>query len=164
MDKIQSDKTKCFKCDNTAEFKYRPSISMCANCFGFHVIRKKFRQNLRNQVDVIGKHNEIILFIDGTLESVVALKLFAENLDQNNKLSKVKKVSKQEESHDVPKLSKNKLKKQNKKDVIKKMFITGKAVFLDFKILLSDYANFFGKFICLIDNFKMMRILSQRSC
>jgi hypothetical protein len=87
--------------------------------------------------------------MDGTLESVVALKLFAENLDQNNKISKVKKVKEvpqQEQSGTTPKLSKNQLKKQKKKDVIKKMFMTGKAVFIDFKVLLADYASLFGKF------------------
>jgi hypothetical protein len=46
-------------------------------------MKKKFRQNLRNQVDVIGKKNEITAFIDGTLQSICMLKLFAENLEKN---------------------------------------------------------------------------------
>ena len=34
----------------------------------------------------------------------------------------------------------------NKKNIFKKMFITGRAVFIDFRILISDHLDFLGKF------------------
>lgn len=37
------------------------------------------------------------------------------------------------------------MKKRNKKKILKKMFITGKAVFFDFRFLLKDHLDFFGK-------------------
>ena len=78
----QSKKT-CFKCKESAAFKFRKNLSICSSCFDFYVLRKKFRQNLRNQVDVIGKENQVVAFLDGTLPSVVLLKLLAENLEGN---------------------------------------------------------------------------------
>jgi hypothetical protein len=49
---------------------------------------KKFRKNVRNQVDVVGKKNEIVAFIDGTLQSVVMLQLFSQNLHRKEVKSK----------------------------------------------------------------------------
>jgi hypothetical protein len=50
------------------------------------------------------------------------------------------------------KISKNKLKKKNKKNTLKKMFITGKAVFFDFRILLEGHLDFFGKSVITTSN------------
>ena len=73
----------CFKCKKKSHFKYRRNMYICVDCFDFYVMKKKFRQNIRNQVDIIGKKNEIVAFLDGTLQSVCMLKLFAENLEKN---------------------------------------------------------------------------------
>ena len=82
MDKVEI-LMECFKCKGKAVFKYKSNLNICANCFNFHVFKKKFRQNLRNQVDIIGKDNFIVAFLDGTLESVCMVHLLAENLELN---------------------------------------------------------------------------------
>jgi hypothetical protein len=60
------------------------------------------------------------------------------------------------------KLSKNKLKKLKKKNVLKKMFISGKAVFFDFRFLIKDHLDFLGKHI-LRNNKKKIKIVNQKS-
>ena len=42
------------------------------------------------------------------------------------------------------KISKSQLKKRNKKKTFKRMFIQGKAVFIDFRDLLQDHSDFLG--------------------
>ena len=73
----------CFKCKAKAHFNYKGKIPVCTTCFELQIIKKKFRQNLRKQVDIIGKENYVVAFLDGTLESVVVAKILGENLDRN---------------------------------------------------------------------------------
>ena len=42
------------------------------------------------------------------------------------------------------KLSKNKKKKKKGKNVFKKMFIQGRAMFIDFRFLIENHLNFLG--------------------
>ena len=87
------NKKTCFKCKQAATLKYRRDLLICRECFDLYVVRKKFRQNMRNQVDVIGKSNQIVAFLDGTLQSACLVKLFAENLKRNSPALKSKTES-----------------------------------------------------------------------
>lgn len=83
METESSQKKPCFKCKKESHFLYKKSISVCRECFDLQIMKKKFRQNLRKQVDVMGKKNEVVAFLDGTLESIVVAKILGENLDRN---------------------------------------------------------------------------------
>lgn len=80
----KTKKSTCFKCGQKPHLKYRLNMNICRSCFDLYVMLKRFRKNVRNQVDVVGKNNEIVAFLDGTLQSVCLLQLFSENLHRAN--------------------------------------------------------------------------------
>jgi len=78
----------CFKCKSKAQLRYKNNLVVCAECFSFHVCLRGFRSVIRNQLEVFGKQNELVVFFDGSLNSAMLAHNVKANVIDNEKVKK----------------------------------------------------------------------------
>ena len=78
----------CFKCKSKAQLRYKNNLVVCAECFSFHVCLRAFRSVIRNQLEVFGKQNDLVVFFDGSVNSAMLAHNVEANVIDNEKVKK----------------------------------------------------------------------------
>lgn len=72
---MDSKKKDCFKCKQKSTFVYKNGLFVCRECFVGHVMLRRLRSFLRNELQNFGKDNKYYVLADGSIGSLCLLKM-----------------------------------------------------------------------------------------
>lgn len=79
---------ECFKCREKASFNYKNGLHVCRQCFQSHVMLRRIRSFLRNELGTFGRENTFYVCFDGSIESAVLAHLLFLSRAENSALKK----------------------------------------------------------------------------
>jgi hypothetical protein len=78
----------CFKCQAKAQLRYKSQLVVCGQCFSLQICLRGFRSVIRNQPDMFGTTNDLVVLFDGSVNSVMLAHIISLNATENEKAKK----------------------------------------------------------------------------
>lgn len=82
MDKTNETRI-CYNCKKPSQFSYRNKLTICGECFSYHVCNRGFRSSIRNNLKLSGKTNFLIHHFDFSLNSIMIAHFLNQNSTEN---------------------------------------------------------------------------------